>query len=63
MRITRNSLDTTPGPGEWFTGAAYIDTVAAPSEPSPLRPPFIQKIVALSERGIRDPANKLPVTR
>lgn len=35
MRITRNSLDTTPGPGEWFTGAAYIDTVAAPSEPSP----------------------------
>jgi len=31
MEITRNSLDTSPGPGEWFTGAVYIDTVATPS--------------------------------
>jgi quercetin dioxygenase-like cupin family protein len=34
MQITRNSLDTTPGPGEWFTGAVFIDPVAAPSGPS-----------------------------
>jgi quercetin dioxygenase-like cupin family protein len=34
MEITRNSLDTTPGPGDWFTGTVHIDTVAAPSEPS-----------------------------
>ena len=31
MQITRNGLDTTPGPGDWFTGTVYIDTVAAPS--------------------------------
>jgi hypothetical protein len=31
MQITRNSLETTPGPSEWFTGAVYIDTVATPS--------------------------------
>jgi quercetin dioxygenase-like cupin family protein len=30
MQITRNSLDTTPGPAEWFTGQVYIDPVAAP---------------------------------
>lgn len=31
MEITRNSLDTSPGPSDWFTGAVFIDTVAAPS--------------------------------
>ena len=36
MQITRNSLDTMPGPGDWFTGAVYVDTVAAPSEGSRL---------------------------
>jgi quercetin dioxygenase-like cupin family protein len=30
MQITRNSLDTNPGPSEWFTGTVYIDTVATP---------------------------------
>ena len=34
MQITRNSLDTTPGPGDWFTGAVFIDTVATPAAPS-----------------------------
>ena len=36
MQITRNSLDTAPGPSDWFTGAVYIDTVAAPSGASRL---------------------------
>jgi quercetin dioxygenase-like cupin family protein len=31
MEITRNSINTSPGPSEWFTGAVYIDAVAAPS--------------------------------
>lgn len=31
MQITRNSLDTNPGPTDWFTGSVYIDTIAAPS--------------------------------
>jgi quercetin dioxygenase-like cupin family protein len=31
MQITRNRLDTAAGPSDWFTGAVYIDTVAAPS--------------------------------
>jgi quercetin dioxygenase-like cupin family protein len=31
MQITRNTTDTTPGPGDWFTGDVYIDAVATPS--------------------------------
>jgi quercetin dioxygenase-like cupin family protein len=31
MQITRNSLETTAGPADWFTGAVFIDTVAEPS--------------------------------
>ena len=34
MQITRNSIETAAGPSDWFTGAVYIDAVAAPSEPS-----------------------------
>jgi quercetin dioxygenase-like cupin family protein len=30
MEITRNSLDTTRGPGDWFTGSVFVDTIAAP---------------------------------
>lgn len=36
MQITRNALKTNPGPGEWFTGTVYVDTVAAPGEGSRL---------------------------
>jgi quercetin dioxygenase-like cupin family protein len=36
MQITRNSIKTTTGPNEWFTGAVYIDTVAVPSGTSRL---------------------------
>ena len=31
MRVTRNGIDTAPGPEDWFTGAVYLDSVAAPS--------------------------------
>jgi quercetin dioxygenase-like cupin family protein len=31
MQITRNGIDTNPGPSDWFTGAVYIDSVAAPA--------------------------------
>ena len=34
MQITRSSLDTAAGPSDWFTGAVYIDAVAAPAPPS-----------------------------
>jgi quercetin dioxygenase-like cupin family protein len=30
MQITRNSIQTTKGSSEWFTGAVYVDSVAAP---------------------------------
>jgi quercetin dioxygenase-like cupin family protein len=30
MQITRNSLDTTAAPSDWFTGPVFIDAVAAP---------------------------------
>jgi quercetin dioxygenase-like cupin family protein len=36
MKIIKNTLNTTPGPRDWFTGAVYIDTVAAPSNGSRL---------------------------
>jgi quercetin dioxygenase-like cupin family protein len=36
MQITKNSLATNAGPSEWFTGAVYIDAVAAPSSGSRL---------------------------
>ena len=31
MVITTNGVDTTPGPGEWFTGAVFVDTIASPA--------------------------------
>jgi quercetin dioxygenase-like cupin family protein len=36
MKITRNSIETTAGPSEWFTGAVFVDSVAAPSDGSRL---------------------------
>jgi quercetin dioxygenase-like cupin family protein len=36
MQITRNTVETAAGPSEWFTGAVYVDAVAAPSESSRL---------------------------
>ncbi|HEX4436191.1 MAG TPA: cupin domain-containing protein [Solirubrobacteraceae bacterium] len=36
MQITRNSVETAPGPSDWFTGAVFIDAVAAPAGPSRL---------------------------
>jgi hypothetical protein len=32
MQITKSSIETATGPNDWFTGAIYIETVAAPSE-------------------------------
>jgi quercetin dioxygenase-like cupin family protein len=34
MQVTRNALDTGAGPADWFTGAVFIDTVAAPAQGS-----------------------------
>jgi quercetin dioxygenase-like cupin family protein len=34
MEITRSSVDTTPGPSDWFSGGVYIDSVASPSSDS-----------------------------
>ena len=31
MQITRNQVESSPGPSEWFTGSVYIDAVAVPS--------------------------------
>ena len=36
MQITRNSIDTTPGPADWFTGTVHIDAVATPAGASRL---------------------------
>jgi len=34
MQITRNSLGTTRGSADWFTGDVYVDAAAAPVSPS-----------------------------
>ena len=34
MQITRNTLESSAGPADWFTGTVYIDAVAEPSEGS-----------------------------
>jgi quercetin dioxygenase-like cupin family protein len=36
VKITRNSIETAAGPSEWFSGAVFVDTVAAPSDRSRL---------------------------
>jgi quercetin dioxygenase-like cupin family protein len=37
MQITRPDIDTQRGPEDWFTGAVYIDEVAAPPAPARLQ--------------------------
>jgi quercetin dioxygenase-like cupin family protein len=34
MEITRNSLDTKQGPGDWFTGVVFMDPIATPAPPA-----------------------------
>ena len=36
MQTTENSVETAAGPSDWFTGAVYVDAVAAPSPGSQL---------------------------
>ena len=36
MQITRNNLDTQPGPSDWFKGSVFLDPVATPSGSSRL---------------------------
>ena len=36
MQVTRNGIETVQGPEDWFTGAVYLDSVAAPSDGSRL---------------------------
>ena len=36
MKLTKSSSATNPGPPEWFTGAVYIDAIAAPVDGSRL---------------------------
>ena len=36
MQVTRHGTDTAAGPSDWFTGAVYIDAVAAPAKGSRL---------------------------
>jgi quercetin dioxygenase-like cupin family protein len=32
MQITRSTLDTSPGPADWFTGSVYVDQITAPRD-------------------------------
>jgi hypothetical protein len=53
MQIARNSLDTQAGPSDWFTGAVYIDTVAAPSGHSRLSASSVHFTPARAPPGTR----------
>jgi quercetin dioxygenase-like cupin family protein len=37
VNITRSSIDTARGPGDWFTGDVYVDEVAAAPAPARIR--------------------------
>ena len=37
MQVTRSSIETVPGPSDWFTGAVFLDSVAAPADGSRLQ--------------------------
>ena len=59
MQITPNSIETMAGPSEWFTGAVYVDPVAAPSDQSRL-----QALLSVAvHSGIRDAVSDLRHTR
>jgi quercetin dioxygenase-like cupin family protein len=32
VQLTRNTLDTNPGPADWFTGSVFVDTIATPGD-------------------------------
>lgn len=32
MKVTTNGVQTTTGPGEWFTGVVHLDQIATPSD-------------------------------
>lgn len=34
MQLTRNTVETTAGPSDWFTGTVFVDAIATPSEGS-----------------------------
>jgi quercetin dioxygenase-like cupin family protein len=36
MQVTRNTVETNPGPSDWFTGAVYLDPIATPAGSSRL---------------------------
>jgi len=36
MKITRNSLESTRGPADWFTGDVFLDPIASAAAPSRL---------------------------
>jgi quercetin dioxygenase-like cupin family protein len=36
MQVSRSGPETSTGPGEWFTGAVYLDTVVTPNGSSRL---------------------------
>ena len=41
MQITRSSIDTRKGPGDWFTGDVYIDAASAPAGSSTFAAAFV----------------------
>lgn len=55
MQITHDTLDTNPGPSDWFTGTVYIDTIAVPSPPSRVGAALVHFAPARAPPGTRTP--------
>ncbi len=67
MKITRNTTETGRGPSDWFTGAVYVDTLAAPANGSRISGSSVHTIMshfagamssASSEGPSAEPATK-----
>ena len=56
MQISRNANETVTGPSDWFTGAVFIDPIAAPAEPSRLQAAAFTSPPAPEPRGTRIPS-------
>ncbi len=53
MQITRNSLETSQGTSDWFTGAVFIDTIAVADESWPVGAASVHFTPARGRPGTR----------
>lgn len=58
MQITKNTNATSPGPPDWFTGAAFVDTIATATRPRDWRRQPSTSPPVLALLGTRTPSGR-----